>query len=82
VDHAELTHFTETDAALTRSIGLFNSHDDFPLCIAKRRFDGDYDSLRAYWIPQLRSGGVNVVVGAIATLLILAEKLTTFSLKS
>ena len=67
MDHAELTHFTETDAALTRSIGLFNSHDDFPLCIAKRRFDGDYDSLRTYWIPQLRSGGVNVVVGAIAT---------------
>lgn len=67
MDQAERTYFTETDAALTRRIGLFNSHDDFPLCIAKQRFDGDYESLRTYWIPQLRAGGVNVVTGAIAT---------------
>ena len=67
MDHAERAYFTEKDAALTRRIGLFNSHDDFPICIAKRRFEGEYDSLRTYWIPQLRAGGVNVVAGAIAT---------------
>jgi membrane dipeptidase len=55
------------DAELTRSIGVFNAHDDFPVILAKQRFEGIYDSLRTYWIPQFRAGGVNVVVGAIFT---------------
>jgi membrane dipeptidase len=60
-------YFTASDAELTRKIGIFNSHDDFPLIIAKQRFEGVYDSLRTYWIPQFRAGGVSVVVGAIFT---------------
>ena len=60
-------HFTSADAELTRKIGIFNSHDDFPIIVAKQRFEGIYDSLRTYWIPQFRAGGVNVVVGAIFT---------------
>jgi membrane dipeptidase len=64
---ATKTYFSEAEAALTRRIGVLTAHEDFPLCVAKRRFDGDYNSLATYWIPQLRSGGINVVVGAIAT---------------
>jgi len=60
-------YFTASDAESTRNIGIFNSHDDFPLIIAKQRFEGVYDSLRTYWIPQFRAGGVSVVVGAIFT---------------
>lgn len=60
-------YFTTADAELTRKIGIFNSHDDFPLIMAKQRFEGVYDSLRTYWIPQFRAGGVSVVVGAIFT---------------
>jgi membrane dipeptidase len=60
-------YFTAADAELTRKIGIFNSHDDFPLIMAKQRFDGVYDSLRTYWLPQFRAGGVSVVVGAIFT---------------
>jgi len=60
-------YFTAADAALTRAIGVINLHDDFPIAIAKRRFDGIYDSLRAYWLPQFRAGGVSVVVAAIFT---------------
>ncbi len=59
--------YTAADAELTRKIGIFNSHDDFPLIIAKQRFAGVYDSLRTYWIPQFRAGGVSVAVGAIFT---------------
>lgn len=59
--------FTEADAELTRRIGVFNAHDDFPVIVAKQRFEGVYDSLRTYWIPQFRAGGVNVVVGAVFT---------------
>jgi len=60
-------YFTEADAALTRAIGVVNTHDDFPIVIAKRRFDGVYDSLRNHWLPQFRAGGVASVVGAIFT---------------
>jgi len=60
-------HFTPADAELTRKIGIVNLHDDFPLIIAKERFEGVYDSLRRYWLPNFRAGGVNVVLGAIFT---------------
>ena len=35
--------------------------------MAKQRFDGVADSLRTYWLPQFRAGGVSGVVGAIFT---------------
>jgi len=60
-------YFTEADAALTRTIGIVNAHDDFPVIVAKQRCDGVDDSLRTYWIPQFRAGGVSVVTGAIFT---------------
>jgi len=60
-------HFTDADADLTRRIGIINGHDDFPIIMAKQRFDGVYDSLRTYWLPQFRAGGVSAVVGAIFT---------------
>ena len=60
-------YFTPADAELTRKIGLINLHDDFPLIVAKERFEGVYDSLRRYWLPRFRAGGVGVIVGAIFT---------------
>ncbi|HLN12743.1 MAG TPA: membrane dipeptidase, partial [bacterium] len=60
-------YFTEADAALTRKIGIVNLHDDFPVAILKQRFDGVYDSLRTYWLPRFRAGGVGTVVAAIFT---------------
>lgn len=60
-------YFTAADAELTRRIGVVNLHDDFPIAIAKRRFDGVYDSLRTFWLPRFRAGGVSAVVAAIFT---------------
>ena len=60
-------YFTDADADLTRRIGIINGHDDFPVIMAKQRFDGVFDSLRTYWLPQFRAGGVSGVVGAIFT---------------
>jgi membrane dipeptidase len=60
-------YFTAADAELTRRIGIINLHDDFPVAIAKQRFDGVYDSLRTYWLPRFRAGGVSAVVAAIFT---------------
>lgn len=60
-------YFTDADAALTRKIGIVNLHDDFPVAILKQRFDGVYDSLRTYWLPRFRAGGVGAVVAAIFT---------------
>ncbi len=60
-------HFTAADAALTRRLGVINLHDDFPIAIAKQRFDGVYDSLRTYWLPRFRAGGVGAVVAALFT---------------
>ncbi|HEV2282420.1 MAG TPA: membrane dipeptidase [bacterium] len=60
-------HFTAAHADLTRRIGIINLHDDFPIAIAKQRFDGIYDSLRTYWLPRFRAGGVSAVVAAIFT---------------
>jgi membrane dipeptidase len=59
--------FTAADAELTRRIGIINLHDDFPIAIAKQRFDGGYDSLRTYWLPRFRAGGVSAVVAAVFT---------------
>jgi membrane dipeptidase len=53
------------DLALTQQIGVVDLHNDLALAIAKRRYDGCYDSLRTYWLPRLRSGGVRVVVAPI-----------------
>ncbi|HLW46245.1 MAG TPA: membrane dipeptidase [bacterium] len=66
-DRSGRPYFTTADAELTRRIGIINLHDDFPIAIAKRRFDGVYDSLRTYWLPQFRAGGVGAVVAAIFT---------------
>lgn len=55
-------YFGEDDAELTRRIGIVDLHNDLVLALAKSRFDGDYDSLRSYWLPRLRAGGVRVVV--------------------
>jgi membrane dipeptidase len=60
-------YFSAADADLTRRIGIINLHDDFPIAIAKQRFDGVYDSLRTYWLPRFRAGGVGGVVAAIFT---------------
>jgi membrane dipeptidase len=54
--------FSEDDAALTRRIGIVDLHNDLVLAVLKQRFDGAYDSLRTYWLPRLRAGGVQVVV--------------------
>ncbi|MBI3980222.1 MAG: membrane dipeptidase [Chloroflexi bacterium] len=59
---AETKFYTEADAELTRTIGIVDSHNDLALAVLKRRHDGVYDSLRTYWIPRLRAGGVKVVV--------------------
>jgi len=60
-------YFTRADAELTQRIGIVNLHDDFPCAILKQRFDGVYDSLRTYWLPRFRAGGVGAVVAAIFT---------------
>lgn len=62
-----MDYFTAADAELTRRIGIINLHDDFPIAIAKQRFDGVYDSLRSFWLPRFRAGGVSAVVAAIFT---------------
>lgn len=64
---AAAPYFTDADAELTRRIGIVNLHDDFPIAIAKRRFDGVFDSLRTYWLPRFRAGGVGAIVAAIFT---------------
>jgi membrane dipeptidase len=61
------SYFAGGDAELTRRIGLINLHDDFPIAIAKQRFDGVYDSLRTHWLPRFRAGGVAAVVAAVFT---------------
>lgn len=66
-DRSASSYFTAADAELTRRIGAINLHDDFPIAIAKQRFDGVYDSLRTYWLPRFRAGGVGAVVAAIFT---------------
>jgi len=57
--------FSSQDAALTRRIGLIDSHNDFATAIAARRASGVYDSLATYWLPRFRDGGVSLVVAPI-----------------
>ena len=66
-DRAGTPSFTAADAELTRRIGIVNLHDDFPIAIAKQRFDGVFDSLRTFWLPRFRAGGVSAVAAAIFT---------------
>ena len=62
-DEARL--FSESDAELTRSIGVTDLHSDLPLALLKRRFDGDLGTLATDWFPRLRAGGVDVLVCAV-----------------
>jgi membrane dipeptidase len=57
--------YSPEDAALTRRIGLVDSHNDFATAIATRRTSGVYDSLATYWLPRFRDGGVAIVVAPI-----------------
>jgi membrane dipeptidase len=57
--------FTDEDRALTQRIGILDAHNDYALAVAKRRRDGVYDSLRTYWLPRFRDGGVRVVVSPV-----------------
>jgi membrane dipeptidase len=67
MDEPTAPPFAPADAELTRRVGIINLHDDFPIAIAKQRFDGVYDSLRTYWLPRFRAGGVAAVAAAIFT---------------
>jgi membrane dipeptidase len=53
--------FTESDAALTRKIGIMDTHNDFAIGILKERFNGNHDSLGEFWIPRFRAGGISVI---------------------
>ena len=57
--------FTPGDLPLTQRIGLTDLHSDLPLALLKRRFDGETGTLATEWLPKLRSGGVELVVGAV-----------------
>src|SRR3954462_2284599 len=57
--------FSAESAELTRSIGLVDTHNDFPTAIATRRAGGVYDSLAKYWLPRFREGGVGLVVAPV-----------------
>ena len=52
--------FSESDARLTREIGIVDTHNDFAIGILKERFNGNHDSLGEFWIPRFRAGGVSV----------------------
>ncbi len=62
---SESRPFTESDAELTRRIGIVDTHNDFAIGILKERFDGNHDSLGEYWIPRFRSGGVRLTTAPI-----------------
>lgn len=64
VGSADVAYSAEA-ADLTRRIGAVDSHNDFATAIAHRRAGGDYDSLRTYWLPRFREGGVAVVAAPI-----------------
>jgi membrane dipeptidase len=57
--------WTTADAEKTRRIGLIDSHNDFPTAIVHRRTQGVYDSLRTYWLPRFRAGGVRLVTAPV-----------------
>src|SRR6185437_15260091 len=50
--------YSESDAVLTRQIGIMDTHNDFAIGILKERFNGNHDSLGEYWIPRFRAGGI------------------------
>jgi membrane dipeptidase len=52
-------------AELTRRIGLVDSHNDFSTAIAHQRSLGVFDSLKQYWLPRFREGGVALVAAPI-----------------
>ena len=62
--------FTESDAELTRKIGIVDTHNDFAIGILKERFGGNKDSLGEYWVPRFRSGGVRLTTAPISSFLI------------
>ncbi len=49
----------------TQSIGITDLHNDLPLALLHRRFEGVTGSLRDEWLPLLRAGNADVVVCAI-----------------
>lgn len=53
--------FSESDAELTRKIGIVDTHNDFAIGILKERFNGNHDSLGEYWIPRFRAGGISLI---------------------
>lgn len=55
----------ENAIALTQEIGIFDAHSDLVLGLGKMREQGVNDSLRTYWLPRMRAGGVKAVVCAI-----------------
>lgn len=57
---AESPRYSESDARLTREIGIVDTHNDFAIGILKERFNGNHDSLGEFWIPRFRAGGVSV----------------------
>jgi membrane dipeptidase len=58
-------YFSGEDARITREIGILDCHSDFPLGVLTNRFNGNFTSLRDFWLPQFRDGGVSTVVSAI-----------------
>ncbi len=52
--------YSESDARLTREIGIVDTHNDFAIGVLKERFNGNHDSLGEFWIPRFRAGGVTL----------------------
>ncbi len=59
------TQSPESDADLTRRIGVTDLHSDLPLALLHRRFAGVEGSLRDEWLPPLQAGGIDTVVCAV-----------------
>ncbi|MBV9169057.1 MAG: dipeptidase [Chloroflexi bacterium] len=57
--------YSSEAAELTRRIGIVDSHNDFPTAIAHQRSLGVCDSLKTYWLPRFREGGVALVAAPI-----------------
>ena len=59
------TALPESDAEVTRRIGVTDLHSDLPLALLHRRFAGVEGSLRDEWLPHLRAGGIDTIVCAV-----------------
>jgi len=59
------TALPESDADVTRRIGVTDLHSDLPLALLHRRFAGVEGSLRDEWLPHLRAGGIDTIVCAV-----------------